>query len=79
MHTRVVGIKGENIADTHIDQFFQSEGTVKRLSLCALMLAAFIEEWHDHIDAVRLSGSCGNDTFQILIMVIPGTCDLNVR
>ena len=34
------------------------------------MLTAFIKEWHDYIDTMCLTCSCGNNSLQILKMVI---------
>ncbi len=52
------------------DQFLQSQGTVQGFPFAALVLASLIEKRHDHIDTVRFSVGCGNDTLQILIVVV---------
>ena len=36
------------------------------------MLAAFVEERHDDIDPAGLSADCGNDSLQILKMIVRG-------
>ena len=47
----VMGIKGDDIIDSHAYQLFQSLGTVKGFPAGTPELAAFIEKRHYHVDA----------------------------
>ena len=50
-------IKCYDVCDSHGIELFKCQSTVERLSLCAFMLSAFIQEGHDYIDPVCLA--CG--------------------
>ena len=65
-----MGIKGNDIAYAHLHKLFQRKGAVKRFPLRLFVLPALIQEWHDNIDAVRFAGGGGDDSFQILVVVI---------
>ena len=67
-----MSVKSDDIGNTHVAQLLKSQSTVQGLSLRASVLAAFVEEGHDHIDSVGFSGSGGNDPFQVLIVVVRG-------
>ena len=66
----VVSVEGDDVGNAHPGQFLQSQGTVERFPFAALVLASLIEKGHDHIDTARFSVCCGNDTLQILIVVV---------
>ena len=68
----VVGVKGDDVADTHIHQFLQRQGAVQRLPLGPFVLSALIQEGHDHIQPVGLAVGGGDDPFKILIMIVRG-------
>ena len=72
LHSGIVGIEGDEIIHTHISQFCEHIGTVQRFPAGSSVLASFIQEGHDDIDALCLSGGCRNHPFQILIVVIRG-------
>ena len=70
LYPRVMGIEGDNVVDTHIDELLQCQCTVQGFPAAALVLTALIEERHDNSDAFGLAAHCRNDSLQILIMVI---------
>ena len=70
LHTRIMGVKSNDIGDTHLYQLLKGQGTVQRFSFCSFVLTALIKKRHDHIDPVGFSGGSSNDPFEILIMVI---------
>ena len=72
LHTWIMCIKGDDIINTHMNQLLQCKCTVKGFTGCSLVLAAFVEEGHDHSDPSCLTTDCSNDTLQILIVVIRG-------
>ena len=72
LHSGIVGIEGDEIIHAHISQFCEHIGTVQRFPAGSSVLASFIQEGHDDIDALCLSGGCRNHPFQILIVVIRG-------
>ena len=67
-----MGIKGNDVIDSHTDQFLKSQSTVQRFSPGPFVLTAFIKERHDHIDSSGFSSYGGNDPFQILEMIVRG-------
>ena len=72
LHTGVVGVKGDDVGHAHVHQFLQGKGTVQGLPLCAFMLPSLVEEGHNDVDPAGFAVCRGNDTLQILIMVIRG-------
>ena len=72
LDTRIVGVKGDDVLNTHADQFLQGQGAVQGFSAGALVLAAFIEEGHDYIDPAGFAAHGCDDALQILEMVIRG-------
>ena len=65
-----MGIKGDDVADSHIRQLLKSKSTVQRFPFRPFVLAAFIKERHDHVDTVCLAVGCGDDSFQVLIVIV---------
>ena len=47
--TRVMGIKGDNVGYSHVNQFLQCLGTVQRFAFGTFVLAAFVKKRHDDI------------------------------
>src|SRR5699024_3404419 len=72
--------KGNDIVHTHFYKLLKSQRTVQRLTAAALVLAALVEERHDDIDTARLPSDRGDDTLQILKVVVRGhVVDLTVQ
>ncbi len=72
MYAGIVGIKGNDVGNSHADQLFQCKGTVQRFDLGALVLTALVEKRHDHADTAGLSRGSSNETLQILVVVVRG-------
>ena len=72
LYTRIMCVESDEVGNTHITQFLEHQCTVKRFSLGTAVLTSFIKEWHDHVDTMSLTGSCGDDSFEILIVVVRG-------
>ena len=70
LDSRIMCVKGDNVVDAHADKLLKSDSAVERLTRGALMLTALIEERHDDGDAARLAADSGDDTLEVLIMVI---------
>ena len=70
LYSWVMGVKSDEIGDTHVHQFLDRIGAVERFPSVSFMLPAFIEKRHDHVDPVSLAVDRGNDSFQVLVMVI---------
>ena len=72
-HSRVMSIEGNEIIHSHVVEFLKHEGTVKWLSgapWCSSMLSSLIQERHNNIHSLSLTGSCCDHTFKVLIMII---------
>ena len=67
---RIMRVKCNNIGYTVISELFQRKCTVQRLSAGTSVLPAFVEEREYNIDPVRLAVRCGNDTFEILKIIV---------
>ena len=52
LHPRIMGVKGNNVMNTHMNQLFQGHGAVQGFPVGPLMLPAFIKEWHNHVNPV---------------------------
>ena len=70
LHARVMGVKSDDIGNSHGCQFLQGKRTVKRFPFGTLVLSALIKKRHDHIDTMSLPGGGGDDPLQILIVII---------
>ena len=68
----IMGVEGDEIRDTHLFQFHQHRGAVQGFSAGPAVLAAFIEEGHNDIDAVRGHDACPDDALQVLEVVVRG-------
>ena len=66
----VMCVKGDNIVDTHVDEFLQGDGAVQRFSGSALMLSALIQERHDDSDSSGFTADRGDDPLEVLVVVI---------
>ena len=49
LHTRVMGIKSDDVGYSHVNQFLQCLGTVQRFAFGTFVLAAFVKKRHDDI------------------------------
>ena len=70
LYTRIVGIKCEDIVYAHVNQFLKCQSAVQRLAFCTFVLTALIQKRHNNVKAVFLTISSGNQTFQILIVIV---------
>lgn len=68
----IVSIESNDVFHTHVNQFLQSQGTVQRFPAGAAVLAALVEEGHDHVNAARFSAYCCDDPLQILEVIVRG-------
>ena len=50
-----MGVKGQDILNSHVDQFLKRIGTVQRFTVFADALTTLIEVWHDYVDSARFS------------------------
>src|SRR5699024_12416868 len=57
LYPGVMGIKCYDVCDSHGIELFKCQSTVERLSLCAFMLSAFIQEGHEDRKSTRLNSS----------------------
>ena len=62
LNTCIMSIKSNDVGYTHFCKFLKSHSAVKRLAGSTLVLAAFIQEWHDYIDTACLAFNSSNDT-----------------
>ena len=67
-----MGIEGQNVGNAHIDQFMQGHRAVQALSACPAVLTAFIQEGHDDVDALCFAGHGGDDSLEVLEMIVGG-------
>ena len=72
LYPRIMGIEGDDVADTHVRKFFQGISAVEGFPAASLMLPALIQKGHDNSDAVGFSACRRDNPFQILIVVIRG-------
>ena len=70
LYPGIMSIKGDDIGNTHSGQLLQGESAVQRFPFGTLVLTSLIKERHDHVDTTGFSVGSGNDTLQILIMVV---------
>ena len=70
LHPGIMSVKCDDIIHAHMDQLLEGQGTVQGFPPCSFVLAAFIQEWHEHIDSSGLSSHSGDDPFQILKMIV---------
>ena len=68
----VMSVEGDDVFHAHVDQFLKADRAVQGFTSRALVLAAFVEERHDDIDPAGLSSDSGNDSLQILKMIVRG-------
>src|SRR5699024_9617023 len=55
LNSGIMGVEGDDVFHAHVHQLLQRDGAVKGFSAGALMLSAFIEIGHDHVDPAGLS------------------------
>ena len=67
-----MSVEGDDVVNTHVYKLLQCQSTVQRFTAGTFVLAALVQERHDHGDPLCLSAYGSNDTFQILEMVIRG-------
>ena len=72
LHPWIMGVKSNDIVYAHPHQFLKRQGAVQGFPAASLVLAAFIQERHDHVKTAGLSADSGDDTLQILIMIVRG-------
>ena len=65
-----MSVKGDEVSNTHIAQFFQSVSTIQGLTAGSSVLSALVEEGHDNVDTTSLAFAGCDNTFQILIVII---------
>jgi hypothetical protein len=65
-----MGVKGDDVVNSHAHHFLQRQCAVKRFPGSALVLPAFIEIRHDYGDSSGLSAHGGNNPLEILVVVI---------
>ena len=70
LHTRIVGVKGQDIIHAHIDQLLEHKSTIHGLAGTSSMLPALIEEGQDDSDGRRLAGGGANQSLDIRIDII---------
>ena len=63
-------VEGDDVVDTHFHKFLQSDRAVQRLPHGTLVLSSFIQVWHDNGDASCLAADRGDDTLEVLIMIV---------
>ena len=61
LNPRVVGVKGDDVVNSHRDHLLEGESAVKRLSCGPFMLPALIEIRHNDGNAPCLSAYGSND------------------
>ena len=72
LYSGIMGVKRDEIADTHLGELLERIGTVQGFPSVAPVLSALVQERHDHTDAVGFSVCRSYDTLQILIVVVRG-------
>ena len=70
LHPWIMSFKGNDVVHAHAGQLLKGKSAVQGFPASPSVLAAFIEEGHDHIDPACLSAHCRDDPFQILKMVV---------
>ena len=66
----LVRVESDDVLDAEFCELLKNVGTVKRLAAVPQLLPAFIEVGHDDVDAVCFAAGSGNDSLQILVMVV---------
>ena len=72
LHARVVRVEGDYVGNAHRFQFLERHRAVHRLAARAAVLAALVQERHDHVDALRLAANRADDALEILIVIVGG-------
>ena len=72
LYPRIVCVKGDDVVHAHFYKLLQCNGAVQGFTAGAFVLPAFIEEGHNYIDSSGFAAYGGNDSFQILEMIIRG-------
>ena len=70
LDTRIMRVERYDVVNTECHKLLQYVGTVKGLTSVTDLLTPFIEIGHDDIDTMRFSTGSGNNTFQVLIMIV---------
>src|SRR5699024_10208228 len=70
LYPGIMSIKGDDVVNSHTDQFLKAQSAVQRFPAGSLVLTALIQERHDNVDSPGFPSYSGNDPFQILKMVI---------
>ena len=67
-----MSVESDDIVHAHAYQFLKRESAVQGFTAASLVLAAFVKERHDHVKAPALASDGGNDSFQILKVIVRG-------
>ena len=65
LNSGVMGIKGNQIGNTDVDQFLQHHGAVQGFSGAPFVLSAFVQHGHHNGDSFCLSGDGADDPLQV--------------
>ena len=60
LYAGIVGIEGNDVIHTHVNQFLKSKRTVEGFPHGTLMLTALIQIGHNDRDAAGFTADCGN-------------------
>ena len=72
LYSGVMRIEGNDVVYAERSKLLKGKCTVQGFSCGTLMLSSFIKEGHDYVDSSCFSADCGNDTLNILEMIVRG-------
>ena len=70
LYTSVMSVKGDDVFNTHVYQFLESQCAVQRFTGGAFVLTAFVQHRHNNVDTTSFTTDCSDDTFDVLEVVI---------